>query len=126
MHILDRFTSKLTYNSGFEFENVMITSEDISGVEDNALTLRENITAFQENVPYVSRKIYWLSIVHIRLFCLYLRVNLLRGSRPNRIYFFCPLTVSKFKEGWQSILDSEGPQGDENLILTAHYLFSPL
>ncbi|KAL4860371.1 hypothetical protein BDV12DRAFT_181674 [Aspergillus spectabilis] len=111
---------------GFEFENVMITSKDISDVKDNASTFQENIMASQENDPNVSRDIHWLSISHIRLFCLYLRVNLSRGCHPSKIYFFCPLTVSKFKEGWQLILEAEGPQSDKNHIPSAHYLVFPL
>ncbi|KAL3470242.1 hypothetical protein BJX99DRAFT_52249 [Aspergillus californicus] len=111
---------------GFEFENVIITSEDISDIKENSTTVRENITAIKENIPHVRRRNHWLTISHIRLFCLYLRVNLLRGDCPGRIHFFCPLTVGAFKEGWESILDSEGPQIDENHILSAHYLVFPL
>ncbi|PIG69510.1 hypothetical protein AARAC_011498 [Aspergillus arachidicola] len=111
---------------GFEFENVNIISEDISDVNQNLRTMQENTAAAKENIPHVSRKIHWLTISHIRLFCLYLRLNLSRRDRSGEIYFFCPLTVNALEEGWEFILDSEGPQSDKNYIFAAHYLVFPV
>ncbi|KAL4948044.1 hypothetical protein BDW69DRAFT_101602 [Aspergillus filifer] len=119
-------SSQLSHDSGFEFENVCITSEEISDVKENVTTIKESITAVQANIPYVKRKTHWLTASHIRLFCLYLEVSLSRGDRSGKIYFFCPLTISAFKKGWNSILESEGPQSDKNYILSAHYLAFPI
>ncbi|GMG35159.1 unnamed protein product [Aspergillus oryzae] len=122
----DCHLSWLTYSSGFEFENVNIISEDIFDVNQNLRTMQENTAAAKENIPHVSRKIHWLTISHIRLFCLYLRLNLSRRDRSGEIYFFCPLTVNALEEGWEFILDSEGPQSDKNHIFAAHYLVFPI
>jgi hypothetical protein len=106
--------SCLTYIRGFELENLCITAEDVS-------TVQENVTALKENTD-----VDWLTTSHIRLFCLYLRQNLLQGDHAGRIYIFCPLAVDTLKRGWESICEQEGLQAEENNLSSAHYHVFPL
>ncbi|KAL4900382.1 hypothetical protein BDW74DRAFT_161859 [Aspergillus multicolor] len=111
---------------GFEFENVPISSDDISRVKDNVSILRRTSTARPKSNAQAGKKIRWLSASHIRFFCIYLKVHLSRGCHAGKIHFFCPMSVEVFKTGWQSILEAEGPQTDEWLIRSARYLVFPL
>ncbi|KAL4811675.1 hypothetical protein BDW67DRAFT_171499 [Aspergillus spinulosporus] len=102
------------YDRGFELENLCVTAEDIS-------TVQENVTALKENTD-----VDWLTTSHIRLFCLYLRQNLLQGDHPGRIYIFCPLAIDTLKRGWQSICEQEDLQAKETNVSSAHYHVFPL